>query len=484
MSRRVELFVLLALDFVGLLVAIGVSAAVAVDQGWLVDAPPIWQYVIAVVFWLMLFAFAGLYQEQYPRGRFDELVTLAKVTLFGGIAFVFVYAIGRIEATSIRPLFLLTGALILLVVGAGRSLLHAVRKALVLRGYGLRKALLVGSIDRVEKLSRDLEDYPAAGIHIAGIVHIGRTAVETSEPVLAGSAVAEVPEGDGFPEGTVTIRLPGEEDRPLQQLSTLADNLDVQDVIIALDSEDHATLNGIFRVLDGSPLNLKLVPDFYTAIGGMARTEHTYGLPLIEVLPEPIPAWEKRTKRLMDIIVSVAVLTAGLPLWVLVGMLIRLTSKGPAIYRQKRVGQRGNPFVMLKFRTMLDDAERHSGPVWSHARDRRITPIGAFLRAIRLDEIPQLWNVLKGEMSLVGPRPERPYFVEHHVREIPLYSRRHRVQPGITGLAQVEWGYGASLDDVRRKLKFDLFYIENMSLRLDAKIILRTFRIALLGKGR
>lgn len=484
MSRRVELFVLLALDLIGMLVAIGISVTVAASQGWIDGASPLWQIGLATAFWLMLFAFSGLYQEQYPRGRFDELVTLAKVTLFGGVVFVFAYAIGRIDAESIRPLFLLTGALIFLVVGTGRSLFHSVRKALVLRGYGLRKALLVGSADRIEKLSTDLEEYPAAGIHIAGTVHVDTPVLEATDPVLAGDAPAALSEGDGFSGGTLTIRVPGEEDRPLRQLAVLAENLDVQDVIIALDSEDHSTLDGILRVLDGSSLNLKLVPDFYTAIGGMARTEHTYGLPLIEVLPEPIPAWEKRTKRLVDVIVSTAVLSFGLPLWALVGVLIRLTSKGPAIYRQERVGQRGNTFTMLKFRTMLNDAERHSGPVWSHIRDRRITRLGAFLRAMRLDEIPQLWNVLKGEMSLVGPRPERPYFVERHVNEIPLYGRRHRVQPGITGLAQVEWGYAASLDDVRRKLKFDLFYIENMSLRLDAKIILRTFRIALLGKGR
>ena len=257
----------------------------------------------------------------------------------------------------------------------------------------------------------------------------------------------------------------------------------MQDVLIALGPDDHAYLDEVLRVCDGRPVALKLVPDFYAVIGGMARTEHMYGLPLIEVLPEPIPAWERHTKRLLDVAVSASVLAAGLPLWLAVAALVKLTSHGPAIYRQTRTGRHGRTFTMYKFRTMENDAERHTGPVWASKQDPRYTPIGRHLRALRLDEIPQLWNVLKGEMSLVGPRPERPYFVEKLVREIPLYSRRHRVQPGITGLAQVKWRYDQDLEDVRQKLKYDLFYIENMSLRMDFQILLQTIRTSLTQQG-
>ena len=148
------------------------------------------------------------------------------------------------------------------------------------------------------------------------------------------------------------------------------------------------------------------------------------------------------------------------------------------------MGRHGRPFTILKFRTMVEDAERETGPVWAARRDDRVTPIGRWLRRMRLDEIPQLWNVLLGQMSLVGPRPERPYFVDKLADRIPLYSRRHRVQPGVTGLAQVKWRYDTDLDDVRQKLKYDLFYIETMSLGLDAKILLRTIRTALAGGGQ
>jgi lipopolysaccharide/colanic/teichoic acid biosynthesis glycosyltransferase len=139
---------------------------------------------------------------------------------------------------------------------------------------------------------------------------------------------------------------------------------------------------------------------------------------------------------------------------------------------------------MYKFRTMHENAEAHSGPVWAQENDPRYTPIGSWVRKTRLDEIPQFWNVLKGDMSLVGPRPERPFFVEKLSEEIPLYNRRHRVKPGITGWAQVKWKYDTSLEDVRQKVKYDLFYIENVNLRMDFKILFRTVRTTLLGKGQ
>ena len=163
---------------------------------------------------------------------------------------------------------------------------------------------------------------------------------------------------------------------------------------------------------------------------------------------------------------------------------IRIESPGSPIYRQRRVGQNGRVFRMYKFRTMRHDAEAGTGPVWAQANDPRYTPIGRWLRKTRLDEVPQFWNVLKGEMSLVGPRPERPFFVEKLSQEIPLYNRRHRVKPGITGWAQVKWKYDTSLEDVRQKVKYDLFYIENVSLRMDFKILFRTIRTALLGQGQ
>ncbi|MCH8123356.1 MAG: sugar transferase [Bacteroidetes bacterium] len=271
---------------------------------------------------------------------------------------------------------------------------------------------------------------------------------------------------------------------PREELPHLIDDLEIQDVLIALGADDGGSLMEVLRLCDGKSVSLKLVPDFYTLIGGMARTEHMYGLPLIEVLPEPMQAWEESLKRLMDLVISGTVLVVGLPLWIVIDFMVRLTSSGPSIYRQHRVGQHGREFVMYKYRTMRINAEAETGPVWASEDDPRYTRFGRWLRKWRIDEIPQMWNVFKGDMSLVGPRPERPFFVAKFSSQIPLYSRRHRVKPGITGWAQVKWRYDSNLDDVRQKVKYDLFYIENMSFKRDLQILFRTVYTAIRGAGR
>ncbi len=173
----------------------------------------------------------------------------------------------------------------------------------------------------------------------------------------------------------------------------------------------------------------------------------------------------------------------GLPLWLLIAVAVKLDSRGPVIYKQDRVGKDGKTFVLYKFRSMYQNAERITGPMWADKNDPRITRVGRILRKLHLDEIPQFSNVLWGDMSLIGPRPERPFFVEHLSEEIPLYKRRLKVKPGITGWAQIKHTYDQSLEDVKIKLQYDLFYIENMSIRLDLKIALSTIVHMLSGKG-
>jgi sugar transferase (PEP-CTERM system associated) len=188
-------------------------------------------------------------------------------------------------------------------------------------------------------------------------------------------------------------------------------------------------------------------------------------------------------KRVSDIAAALVGLVLALPLMAAVAIAIRLTSRGPVLYHQARVGEHGRPFTLHKFRTMRPDAEALSGPAWSPEGDPRVTPVGHVLRRTRLDEIPQLWNVLRGHMSLVGPRPERPEFVQQLTEDIPYYGQRHVVRPGITGWAQVRFSYGASIEDAIEKLQYDLFYIKNLSLTLDLVIVLATIKIVLLRRG-
>ena len=479
MSRKAELIALVLSDFVAFSVSSLLLFMARFRWEWFGPdqmEPPwmLWPVLALSIFWLCLFLFFGMYRERYAASRFDEVVSVGKVATVGILVLVFAIFIDTLEPGGSRIIILCYWAFVLLLVSLGRLVVRSVQKAFILRGRGLHRALVVGWTERVERLYEEVARYPEAGLQIVGAVRMRR------EDGGGEAVTYSVANGDA-----ALARVADEEDvHTIEALPTLIDKLRVQDVLIALGSEDHASLIEVLRLCDGKAVSLKIVPDFYMHLGGMVRTEHMYGLPLIEVLPEPMPSWEKSTKRLIDMVVALLVLVLGIPLWLVLGILVRATSPGPAIYRQTRVGQHNKPFVMYKFRTMHQNAEAGSGPVWAKVDDPRHTPMGRWLRKARLDEIPQFWNVLKGEMSLVGPRPERPHFVEKLTGLIALYGRRHRVKPGITGWAQVNWKYDTNLEGVWQKVKFDLFYIENANLRMDFKILFRTIRTILSGKGQ
>lgn len=269
----------------------------------------------------------------------------------------------------------------------------------------------------------------------------------------------------------------------VDDLAKLVEKEKIREVLVALDSSDHDRLLDIIGRCNGNNVGIKIIPDLYDIISGQARTNAIHGFPLIEISPELMPAWEEFAKRALDLCVSVVVLILGFPIWTLTAVAIKLETPGPIFYRQERVGRDGRHFEMIKFRSMRNDAEKH-GARWASKKDPRVTRVGRLLRQLHLDEVPQVLNVLKGEMSLIGPRPERPVFVEKLSREIPHYTRRLKVRPGVTGWAQVKLRYDETIEDVRKKVQYDLFYIENMSLRMDFKIILYTVFHVMLGRGR
>jgi exopolysaccharide biosynthesis polyprenyl glycosylphosphotransferase len=188
-------------------------------------------------------------------------------------------------------------------------------------------------------------------------------------------------------------------------------------------------------------------------------------------------------KRVLDVVLAVVGLIVLLPVLALVALAVKCSSRGPVLYRQERVGQNGRVFLVQKFRSMQEDAERNTGAVWAQPHDSRVTTVGRILRRTRLDELPQLWNVLCGHMSFVGPRPERPEFVSALTRDIAYYGQRHTIKPGLTGWAQVRYTYGASVEDAMEKLQYDLFYIKNRNIALDLFIIAKTIKTVLMGKG-
>jgi exopolysaccharide biosynthesis polyprenyl glycosylphosphotransferase len=256
----------------------------------------------------------------------------------------------------------------------------------------------------------------------------------------------------------------------------------IEEILVATNYTSREEILDILARCNGMVQNVKVVPESTDLLSGF-KTEEIIGHPLIRVFPTNLKTWQRLAKRSIDMGVAVMVLVPFLPLWVLTGVMIVLDSRGPVFFTQERVGKKGRMFKLYKFRSMVFDAERETGPVWATPDDKRVTRVGKILRKLRLDEVPQFINVLKGEMSLVGPRPERPYFVEQLKKEVKFYTRRLIIRPGITGWSQVRHRYDRSLEDVKAKIQYDLYYLENMSLTLDFKIILRTIIVALSGKG-
>jgi exopolysaccharide biosynthesis polyprenyl glycosylphosphotransferase len=424
--------------------------------------PDFWQPMVFVyLFWLLLFWIVGLYRPWYAASRFDELMLVFKTTVFGCLFLffaIFVDDAGQSAGISSRVLIALYWGLLMAFVGMGRLVLRSIQRRMLVHGIGTHNTLIVGSVERSRELFDDVTKFPALGYKVVGFVRLDRRKHAVEEK--------------GVPVLGAVDDLPG-----------IIGNTQARQVLVALDSQDHNRLLGIIAQCSGFNVGLKIVPDLYDIISGQARTNQIYGFPLIEISPQLMRPWEEAAKRILDVSVAALILLAGLPLWLLIGLAIRFESRGPAFYRQERVGKDGVRFKILKFRSMRHDAEQ-SGPQWAHRKDPRVTRVGRVLRKLHLDEVPQMINVLEGDMSLVGPRPERPVFVQKLSSEIPLYPRRLRVRPGITGWAQVKHKYDESIDDVRKKVEYDLYYIENISLRMDFKILINTIAHMLLWRGR
>ncbi len=416
---------------------------------------------VMLVPWLLLFWFSGLYIAVHNRSLFDEFYSVLKVILFGCLMiFIVLFFSSMSEAgvlESRRVLLLLTYFLLLTIfVGLGRYLLRGVVRRLRRRGIGLRRTVIVGDSPWSRQLLEMFRATPELGYKVVGTVLTDVAAT----PEFADSSIGEV----------------GEIDKIIADRSIEVTVLGMQherDLVLKLMTETSV-----------ADTTIKIVPDLYDLISGQARAQHLYGIPLIEVNPKIMKIWEQRTKRVFDVIFSVSVLLFGLPFWLVAALAVKLEDGGPIFYSQERVGFGGRNFMIHKFRSMRTDAERH-GITWAATNDSRVTRVGRFLRQSHIDEVPQFWNVLLGEMSFVGPRPERPFFVQKYSELLPSYPRRHRVKPGMTGWNQIQAEeLVENVEIVREKLRHDFFYIETMSLRLDFEIILRTIIRILKRKGQ
>jgi len=420
--------------------------------------------LIVNLLWILFFAFFGFYDAAYAKSRVDEFIQIFK-TISLGVLIIFLVTFETETDLENPPklsrMFILNYWLILLVtVTAVRMLVRTIQRYLLSAGIGHRRTVIVGWGKKGWDLADEVRKFPALGLDVVGFV-----SVHTSPQ-------------DKTSHGHVPLL------GNVDQINAILEDAKAQQVIFALKGNAREKVMDVMDRCNGRQVDFKIVPDLYDIVVGQARTNQIYGLPLIDVMPHYLPEWERKFKRLMDLLTASIILLLFSPLWLLLAVAIKLDSKGPVLYQQERVGFNGRIFNIHKFRSMVHKAESQTGPRWAEKKDPRITRVGNIIRKLRLDEVPQFINVLKGEMSLIGPRPERPYFVEKFKQDIPFYARRLKVKPGITGWAQIKGEYDTSIENVKDKLKYDLFYLENMSLRMDAKVILNTIYIMLRGKGQ
>ena len=464
MNKTVEKFLILITDFITINLAWVLFFYFRVESGLfdLLVQPELILSMIAIYFyWLLIFIFIGMYRTWFALSRFDEISTLFKASFFGILVLYFAILYddsAQGVSSSTRFLIFIYWGIFLFIVGWGRIFIRSFQRNLLIKGIGRKNCLVIGFNKKGYEISDKVEHHRGLGLDVIGFVGISNDEIgkEYKNKKVLGT---------------------------YNEIKKIIRQTEAKEIILAIDRVDEDVLFSIVSDADSENVNIKIVPDLYEIMSGQARTSQIYGLPLIDIMPKLMPEWEKKMKRLMDIVISFLFLILALPIILLTAFAIKIESKGPVFYKQERSGLNGKIFKIIKFRSMVQDAEKLSGPVWSTKNDTRITKVGKFIRKVRIDEIPQMINVLRGDMSMVGPRPERPFFVEKLSQEIPLYKRRLKVRPGITGWAQVKHKYDETIEDVKMKLRYDLFYIENMSLKTDLIILFRTVFVVLFGKG-
>ncbi len=421
-----------------------------------------WIGILLIPFlWIAVYALTGTYRNVYRRSRLKELGQTLSVSLIGVLIIFFTLLLDDIIVSyksyyqTFFTLFILQfgfTAFIRLVLAT--SVINRIQKKKI-----VFNSILVGSNQRARMLYQEMESASKlAGNHFLGFVHI---------------------------EGSNGHKLDGLIPHlgPYTDLHKHIPEMQVEEVIIAIESSEHESIGKIINQLEDSDVIIKIIPDMYDILSGSVKMSSIFGAALIEISPQIMPTWQQSLKRVMDIGISLFVLVVFSPLYLAIALGVWLSSKGPVIYHHERIGLHGKPFRIYKFRSMVVGAEAEV-PQLSSTSDSRITAFGRRIRKSRLDELPQFFNVLIGDMSVVGPRPERQYFIDRIMQMAPHYRHLHKVRPGITSWGQVKFGYAENVEQMIQRLKFDLIYIENMTLALDIKILFYTVVIVLQRRGK
>jgi Undecaprenyl-phosphate glucose phosphotransferase len=410
-------------------------------------APYLLMLVPILIVWGIAFRGFDLYRPRRIGSRLSEMADVAKASTVGALVLVSVMTFFFREYDYSRVVIVYFWVFSIAAVSFARYVFREALRVARRRGYNLRYALVVGGGELAAAVVQRLNSRRDTGIEVLGLVGDDKRAAAGAQPL------------GGFAD-----------------LRAVLDSHQVDHVILALSHEEYGRLSGLLEAIGDEPVTIHVVPDlgrFTSLRGGVEEFE---GLPFVHLRESPLYGWNQVAKRAFDVVFSLAVLVVLSPVLAILAAAVKLTSRGPVLYGQERMGLDGQRFRMMKLRTMRVDAERESGPVWAAAGDERRTPIGTFLRRFSLDELPQFVNVLRGEMSVVGPRPERPVFVERFRQTVPGYMLRHKVKSGVTGWAQVHGLRGNT--SLEKRIEYDIEYIERWSFWLDLKIIGMTlFRV-------
>ncbi len=417
--------------------------------------------VIIPCFWLVLYYLSGSYKSIFRRSRLGQFGQTIFISVIGVLVIYFVILLDQAVTASKGYYQSLLLFLVLHVsITASFRFMLATR---IVRKINQRKigfnTIIIGSQKRAIEIVKEL----ATQKHSAGNRLIG---------------FVNVHEYDRYPLQSYLPRL-----GTIKDLKEVIEKHEVEEAIIALESREHKKISQVLTDLYSTDAIVKIIPEMHDILLGTVKMTSIFGTPLIQIQSGLMPEWQQSIKRLIDIVFSVCCLVLLSPVFLVTAIIVKSTSKGPVFYKHERIGRHGKPFMMHKFRSMYVDAEKN-GPQLSCENDPRITPFGRFMRKVRLDEIPQFYNVLLGYMSLVGPRPERQFYIDQIVQIAPHYKLLQKIKPGVTSWGQVKYGYAENVDEMIERLKYDLLYLENMSLAVDLKILIYTVLIILQGRGK
>jgi len=418
--------------------------------------------IFVSLFWMILYFVQGTYLNVLRHYRLKIIFSTLFASIIGSLIIFLVLLLDDITnllsyKQYYQMLFILF-SLHLVITLLPRLILTTLRVKSIHKGkFGFNTLIIGGSDKAVEILSELNKLRQSAGHQIVGFSNINGNDYKLKE---------QVPFLGHFNE-----------------INQIIKENNIEEVIIALESSDHEKLNSIITKLSAFDLKINIVPDNFDILSGQVKMNTIFGALLIQVNKNSMPDWQKSTKRLFDVATSFFVLLTLSPMYVILAITVKISSKGPIFFKQERIGINGLPFNIIKFRTMYIDSEK-DGPQLSSSYDKRITPIGKVLRKTRLDEFPQFWNVIIGDMSIVGPRPERQFFIDKISKKDPQYLYLHKVRPGITSWGQVKFGYAENVDEMVQRMKYVLLYIRNMSLALDFKIMFYTVAVIVKAKGK